>query len=119
VAAVLLVVWYVARREGLLLGIAVAIVALPAAYHRSVLGIPAAFAMALAAVHAPGLAAAAVAVVVLIAIVAGFVYWAFNEAPYRPRRAGADRTLSGSASYIDGGGWFDGGGSFDAGGDCS
>lgn len=109
VAVALLVAWYMAGREGLLLGIAVAIVALPAALYRPRLGIAATVAMTAAAVYAPALAAVAVVVAILIWTIAGFVHAAFDGAPYKSRHVGVERTLAGS-SYVDVGGGFDGGG---------
>lgn len=67
VAAVLLVAWY-AGREQVEIGVAVAILGLALAYSRRTLAIPAAIAMAAAALYLPGV----VAVVVLGGLLVAF-----------------------------------------------
>jgi uncharacterized membrane protein required for colicin V production len=77
VAVVLLFAWY-AGREGVSLGIAVALVGMAAAYWRAVLGIPVAAAMTVATVYAPGVAAVAACAVVVLVLVSIFVKVTFD-----------------------------------------
>ena len=72
VAMVLLLAWY-AGREGVSLGIAVAVVGLTAVRWRPVPGMLVAGAMAAAAVYAPGVALAAACLVVVLVLLSKFV----------------------------------------------
>jgi hypothetical protein len=100
VATVLLFAWY-AGREGVSMGIAVAIVGMGAAYWRAVLGIPVAVAMAAAAVYVPVLAAVAACAVVFLVLVSIFVKVVFDWGGPPPSDG-----LSGSDAA--GLGWFGG-----------
>ncbi|HEX8065976.1 MAG TPA: hypothetical protein VF520_05570 [Thermoleophilaceae bacterium] len=102
---VLAVAWY-AGREGVSMGLVVALVGLAAAYWRAVLGIPVAVAMAAAAVYVPAVAVVATIVVVLLGLTSAFVKFAFDLGPVPESNV----TPTDGFAGVGGGGGTDSGG---------
>ena len=105
-AVVLLLAWY-AGRDGAPMGVAVAIVGFGVAYLRPVLGIPAAVAMAAAALYVPGVALAVGGVALVLALLSLFVNVLFDWGGVPPSDglSGSDATTT-FGWPGDGGGWF-------------
>ncbi len=116
VATVLAAAWYAGRQAAPGLAITVVSVGMAATFWRPALGVPVTAAMVFATVYLPGVAIAAMVLVVLVVIISAFVKSALKRASlglgpgHRNRLSPGDGVLYlGSSGGVDGGG-FDGGG---------